>query len=267
MKTQPGRFFIRPASQKVYRRKADDVRNGVAMRRMNTAVPFHGRHGRQERGKTFQYAFFPYRVFRALPQLYKSSHRRRHPAVTRCFPAPGRTVDMNRPLHHSHHRIVIVHQVGARDVAQPQPCMRTLPRPALAQKQISPAVIADYGSMHQQRGIRRGSKGIHQHEGIVQPELTPCLALCHQSSRTIRKICISLQITTQVLFIIADFKLVTPVRQAVNPEVVAPAIELPDFFSRHRPTKSIIYRKTEKQIAFFVALGSADSGTALTGGS
>lgn len=144
MKTQPGRFFIWPASQKVYRRKADDVRNGVAMRRMNTAVPFHGRHGRQERGKTFQYAFFPYRVFRALPQLYKSSHRRRHPAVTRCFPAPGRTVDMNRPLHHSHHRIVIVHQVGARDVAQPQPCMRTLPRPALAQKQISPAVIADY---------------------------------------------------------------------------------------------------------------------------
>lgn len=123
MKAQPGRFFIRPASQKVYRRKADDVRNGVAMRRMNTAVPFHGRHGRQERGKTFQYAFFPYRVFRALPQLYKSSHRRRHPAVTRCFPAPGRTVDMNRPLHHSHHRIVIVHQVGARDVAQPQPCM------------------------------------------------------------------------------------------------------------------------------------------------
>ena len=160
---------------------------------MNTAIPFHGRYGRQERGKTFQYALFPNRVFRTLPQLYKSSHRRRHPAVTRCFPAPGRTVDIDRPLHHSHHRIVIVHQVGARDVAQPQPCMRTLPRPALTQKQISPAVIADYGSMHQQRGIRCGSKGIHQHEGIIQSELTPGIALCHQSGPTIRKIGVSLQ--------------------------------------------------------------------------
>lgn len=215
------------------------------MRRMNTAVPFHGRYGRQERGKTFQYALFPNRVFRTLPQLYKSSHRRRHPAVTRCFPAPGRTVDIDRPLHHSHHRIVIVHQVGARDVAQPQPCMRTLPRPALAQKQISPAVIADYGSMHQQRGIRCGSKGIHQHEGIVQPEPTPSFALCHQSSRTIRKIGVSLQIATQGLLFIADFKLITPVRQAVNPEVVATSIELSDFFSRHRPTKSIIHREAK----------------------
>ena len=93
----------------------------------------------------------------------------------------------------SHHRIVIVHQVGARDVAQPQPCMRTLPRPALTQKQIAPAVIADYGSMHQQRGIRCGSKGIHQHEGIIQSELTPGIALCHQSGPTIRKIGVSLQ--------------------------------------------------------------------------
>lgn len=51
----------------------------------------------------------------------------------------------------------------------------------------SPAVIADYGSMHQQRGIRCGSKGIHQHEGIIQSELTPGIALCHQSGPTIRK--------------------------------------------------------------------------------
>ena len=111
-------------------------------------------------------------VLRSLFQADEGPHGGAEVAVAGRLSAPGAAVGHHASVRlDAHHGIVVIEQLRAGDILQPEPAVGAFARAARAQEQVGLPLTEGDGGVEQQGGKRQGTPGIEQHQGVVQGAL------------------------------------------------------------------------------------------------
>ena len=114
---------------------------------VNACIPFHAAAGRQQYCECFYGGQTADDIFRMLLDADYSADRCFNVAVAWCLATPRRTIDNRLAVNDSDNRIVVVHQVAARNGGVPQVCVRALACATGRCHKVAIAVAAYYTGM------------------------------------------------------------------------------------------------------------------------
>ena len=124
----------------------------------------------------------------------------------------------------------------------------------LGYKRITATMIHDGRGMNQHGVVIGTSKGICQHQGIIESERAHH-PITIQRTTTVGEITIGNQQTAITIVDISDDKLIASVRQLIDQRITIACIKFPDEFSfLGRPDGIINSQRKKKIIRFLTAL-------------
>ena len=144
--------------------QADAVVDAV----IDAVVPFHGGNGGKQGREGFQGLVPRNMIDFFLSDTHEGAYGSADVAIAGRLATPRGAINDGSLLGSHYNGIIVVHQLAAGDVLQPQTAMRALARTALAEEEITVLAIFDDGGMEEKGMLVCRSKGIHQHHAVVR---------------------------------------------------------------------------------------------------